>query len=108
MATPARGEIWWAVLPAPVGRRPVLILTRDSVIASRTHVTVAPLTRTRRGIASEVDLSTADGLPKASTVSLDSIQTISKALLRRKITRLSASRLDQVCQAIHFALDLVF
>lgn len=108
MAKARRGEVWWAELPLPAGMRPVLILTRDSARDARTSVTVAPLTRTRRGIESEVDLARNDGVPTDCTVSLDSMLTIPKATLRRKIARLAPARLDDVCRAIHFALALPF
>ena len=108
MAILARGEIWWASLPAPAGRRPVLILTRTAVLNARTHVTVAPISRTQRGIASEVPLTRADGVPTDCAISLDSILTIPSAVLQRKIVALPSPKMGEVCQAIHFALDLPF
>ena len=101
-----RGEVWWAQLPAPAGKRPVLLLTRDSVINSRSQVTVAAITQRARHIASEVSLTQADGLPKPCVVSADVIQTISKNDLLSKVTRLSRARLDDIAHAITFALAL--
>jgi mRNA interferase MazF len=108
MAKLRRGEVWWSQLPAPAGLRPVLILTRNAASDSRTSITVAPLTRTRRGIDSEVDLSRSDGVPTDCTISLDNMLTIPKATLQRKIVKLAPTKLDEVCRAMHFALELPF
>ncbi len=101
-----RGEIWWARLRPPAGRRPVLLLSRDEAYAVRTAVTVAPLTTTVRGIPVEALLGEADGLPRRCAVNLDSILTIPMAYLQERITQLSPAKLDAVHRAILFALDL--
>ena len=101
-----RGEVWWARLPDPVGRRPVVLLSRDSAYRVRSAVTVAPVTRTIRNIPVEVLLDQKDGLPSRCVVNLDDVATISKSLLKERITVLSAERLQQVDDAIRFALDL--
>lgn len=101
-----RGEVWWARLPDPVGRRPVVLLSRDSAYRVRSAVTVAPVTRTIRNIPVEVLLDQKDGLPSRCVVNLDDVTTISKSLLKERITVLSAERLQQVDDAIRFALDL--
>ena len=101
-----RGEVWWAQLPAPAGRRPVLLLTRDRAIQVRQSVTVAQVTRTVRNIPTEVGLGRGDGMPKACVVNADVILTIPKALLLGRICRLSVDRLDEVDEAVKFALDL--
>lgn len=101
-----RGEIWWAVLPAPQGRRPVLILSRDKAVQVRSHVTVAPLSRTIRDIPSEVVLDSSDGLPRRCAVSLDSIGTVSKEALRERICSLGPGKMRDVRAAILFALAL--
>ena len=101
-----RGEVWWAVMPAPAGRRPVLLLSRDTAYRVRSSVTVAPLTRTARGLAVEVLLTRADGVPVDSVVNLDDVTTIPKQLLRDYITSLSDGKMCQVVAAIDFALDL--
>jgi len=100
MPEPAQGEVWWAALPPPSGRRPVLVLTRSDAISVLTNVTVAPLTRTRRDIPAEVNLEPADGVPKACTVSLENILTIRKRLLERRITALGQHRMRLVFDAI--------
>ena len=101
-----RGEIWWAGLPRPVGRRPVLLLSRDSAYAVRASITVAPVTRTIYQIPVEVPLGVEDGLPKPCVVNLDGIVTIPKRLLVKNLTTLSATKMALVDVAIRFALDL--
>ena len=102
-----RGEVWWANLPAPIGRRPVLLLSRDSMPAGRREITVAYLTSTIRQTPVEVPLlASRDGVPQDCVVNLDSINTIPKAALRSLICTLSAERMDEVKAAILVALDL--
>ena len=101
-----RGEVWWADLRKPVGRRPVLLLSRDSAYRVRRSVTVAPLTRTERRIPTEVALDRSDGVPAQCVVNLDDIATIPRSLLSERITLLNADRMRAVAGAITFALDL--
>ncbi|MGH2544790.1 MAG: type II toxin-antitoxin system PemK/MazF family toxin [Ardenticatenaceae bacterium] len=101
-----RGEVWWANLPQPSGRRPVLLLSRDAAYARRASITVAPVTRTSRGIPVEVSLSPADGMPVPCVVNTDDIVTIPKALIQERITFLSRDKMQEVARAIVFALDL--
>ncbi|MBI2157285.1 MAG: type II toxin-antitoxin system PemK/MazF family toxin [Candidatus Rokubacteria bacterium] len=101
-----RGEVWWAELPAPAGRRPVVLLSRDVAYAVRTAVTVAPVTRTIRDIPTEVLLGPEDGLPAPGVASLDDITTIPKSLLQRRLVELPPARLDELEAALRFALDL--
>ena len=75
------GEVWWADLPPPAGRRPVLLLSRDAAYRVRSSVTVAPITRTVRSIPVEVPLDRSDGMPVACAVNLDDILTIPRYLL---------------------------
>ena len=101
-----RGEIWWADLGPPAGKRPVLLLSREEAYSIRTAVTVAPLTRTIRGIPVEVPVDVKDGLTKPCVINLDSLITIPKRRLQARITTLSADKLRLVRDAIRFALDL--
>ena len=101
-----QGEIWWANLPLPAGRRPVLLLTRSDAIGHMTNVTIAPLTRTVRGIDSEVVLSPADNVPSLCAISLDNILTIRKKKLDGHITKLSDERMNEVFGAIRFVFNL--
>jgi mRNA interferase MazF len=101
-----RGEVWWAHLPEPVGRRPVVLLSRDSAYRVRSAVTIAPATRTIRNIPVEVLLDRKDGLPSRCVVNLDDLTTIPKSLIKERIAVLSAERMQQIDDAIRFALDL--
>jgi mRNA interferase MazF len=101
-----RGEVWWAELPPPVGRRPVVLLTRDSAYAYRTMATVAPLTTTARGIPAEVALGPSEGLPRPCVVNLDNLQTIDQRRLRTRIVLLPPEKLDAIDEAVRFALGL--
>jgi mRNA interferase MazF len=101
-----RGEVWWAKLPLPVGRRPVVLLSRDEAYVVRNAVTVAEVTSTIRGIPVEVELGPEDGLPKKCVVNLDTIVTIRKDLLIERIALLRDGKIDQIDSAIKFALSL--
>jgi len=101
-----RGEIWWANLPAPIGRRRVLLLSRDAAYVVRTAVTVAAITRTIRRIPVEVPLDMEDGMPEECVVNVDSIMTIPKSLLTERITVLPRDKMDLVNRAILFGLGL--
>lgn len=102
-----RGEIWWANLPLPWGRRPVLLLARDEAYELLTWVMVAPLTTRIRMIPTSVRLDpAADGVPEPCAVSLDNIQAIRTPWLDHRIVRLRTEKLQEVESAIHFALGL--
>jgi len=101
-----RGEIRWYKFQPPDKNRPVLILTRDSILEYLGEVTVAPITSTIRDIPSEVFLSRAEGMPKECAVNCDHIQTVSKGKIGSRITTLSHEKMDQVREAILFALNL--
>ncbi|MEA3347920.1 MAG: type II toxin-antitoxin system PemK/MazF family toxin [Pseudomonadota bacterium] len=101
-----RGEIRWYKFKGPDKKRPVLILTRNSVLEYLSEVTVAPITSTIRDIASEVFLSKHDGMPKDCAINFDHIQTVSKGKVGSLITILPPQKKEQVRQAILFALGL--
>ncbi len=101
-----RGEIRWYRFTRPDKKRPVLILTRDSIIEYLGEVTVAPITTTIRDIPSEVFLSKEDGMFRDCAVNCDHLQTVSKAKLGSLITTLSQGKMYRVSEAIQFALDL--
>jgi mRNA interferase MazF len=101
-----RGEIWWADLPAPYGRRPAILLSRDQTIVVRGSVTLVPITGPVRGIPVEVALGPEDGLPRACAVNADNITTVVKTRLLRRIGRLSPEKLRAVEEAVRFALAL--
>jgi mRNA interferase MazF len=101
-----RGEIWWADLPAPYGRRPAILLSRDQAIAVRGSVTLVPLTGRVRGIPVEVALGPEDGLPRACVANADNLVTVLQTRLLRPIARLSPEKLRAVEDAVRFALAL--
>jgi len=101
-----RGEVWWAELPQPVGRRPVVLLSRDSAYKVRSSVTVGLVTRTVRSIPVEVPLGGEDGMPAECVANLDDILTIPKKRLVEPITTLSNGKVSELNRAVRFALDL--
>jgi len=101
-----RGEVWWAELPRPIGRRPVALLSRDEAYAVRNAVTVAEVTTKIRRIPVEVVLGPEDGLPKKCVVNLDTIATIRKNLLVERISLLRSEKLQQIDAAIKFSLSI--
>ncbi len=101
-----RGEIRWYKFKSPDRKRPVLILTRDSILEYLEEVTIAPITSTVRDIPSEVSLSRHEGMKKDCAINLDHIQTVSKEKIGSVITTISQEKLKQVRYAISFSLDL--
>jgi mRNA interferase MazF len=95
----SRGEVAWLELEQE-GRRPVVVLTRDEAIPRLRNVVVALVTRTIRGIDTEVELGPEDGIPIACAISLDNLRTVPKALLTESITRLDAERIATICRAL--------
>jgi mRNA interferase MazF len=101
---PARGEVWWCEL-AEIGRRPVVILSRDAAIPRLHRALVGPCTTTIRGIPSEVVLEPGeDPIPQTSAVNLDSIESVSVGVLFERIGRLSDDRMRQICAALDVAV----
>jgi mRNA interferase MazF len=96
-----RGEIWFAATPG--GDRPVLVLTRDPVADRIGSVVVAALTRTRRGLASELELTRSDGVPTDSVVNFDNIHTIPRKTFRRRVTALPPARMAEACRTLQAA-----
>jgi mRNA interferase MazF len=99
-----RREIRWYRFPHPDTRRPVLILTRDSVLEYLGEVTVAPITTVIRDIPSEVLLSKKEGMPRDCAVNCDHLQTVPRARLGALVTTLSSQKMRDVASAIGFAL----
>jgi mRNA interferase MazF len=94
-----RGEVRWLELEEE-GRRPVLVLTRDEALPRLRNVVVALVTRTVRGIETEVAIGPADGMPVECAVSLDNLRTVPRGLLTEPITKLDPSRMGTVCRAL--------
>ena len=100
------GEIRWYKFSKPDKKRPVLILTRDSVLEYLGEITVAPITTIVRNIPSEVFLSKADGMPRDCAVNCDHLQTVSKGKIGSLIMSLPQGKMIDVGRAIRFALDI--
>lgn len=104
-AWPVRSEVWWCET-AEIGRRPVVVLSRDAAIPHHRRALVAPCTTTIRGLASEVLLDPAeDPVPRRSAVNLDSLESVSVSALVDRIGRLSGVRKRAVCDALAVAVD---
>lgn len=100
------GEIRWYKFKAPDKKRPVCIITHNSILAYLGEVTIAPIMSTIRDIPSEVFLSKKDGIQRDCAINFDHIQTVSKGKIGPLITRLPSEKLQKVREAIGFALDL--
>jgi mRNA interferase MazF len=97
-----RGEVWFATTPG--GDRPVLVLTRDPVAARIGSVVVAALTRTRRGLVSELELTAErDGLPSDCVANFDNVHTLPRDRFRRRVTTLSPARMAEACRTLEAA-----
>ena len=97
-----RGEMWWTETP-DAGRRPTLVLSRQTAIPVLNWVLAVPATRTIRGIPTEIHLTRDDGLPDECVLSLDNIVPIPKGLFLERICRLPGERMHQVCAALAIA-----
>jgi len=103
-ALPARGELWWSEM-AEIGRRPVVVLSRDAAIPRLRRALVAPCTTVIRGLASEVVLEPgADPIPRRSAVNLDSVESVSVAVLIDRLGRLADTRMREICAALEVAV----
>jgi mRNA interferase MazF len=100
-----RGEVRWYRFAAPDKRRPVVILTRDSILDTLGEVTIAPVTSTIRDIPSEVVLTAHEGMPRDCAANLDHVQTVSRNRIGALITTLSRDRMAEIRAALLFALD---
>lgn len=102
---PRRGELWWCELP-DIGRRPVVVLSRDAAIPHLGRTLIAPCTTTIRGLPSEVILEPGDDpVPLQTAVNLDSVESVSIAVLVDRLGTLSAQRMREMCAALEVALD---
>ncbi|HEY1339371.1 MAG TPA: type II toxin-antitoxin system PemK/MazF family toxin [Bryobacteraceae bacterium] len=97
-------EIWWADLPQPAGRRPVLLLSRDDAYSYLNKFIVAEITTTIRHIPVEVPLGKSEGLPKACVVNCDNLRTVSRQWLAKRISVLDPGRRHEVKRAVGYAL----
>ena len=98
-------EIRWANLPAPIGRRPVLLLTRTAAYGYLNKVLVAEVTSTVRGIPQEVPVGEPEGLPQPSVVNLDNVHTIPKAVIAQLLGTVAHGRRREIKRALGYVLD---
>ncbi len=101
-----RGDVWWAELDPPAGRRPVRLLSRNDAYTARSLVIIAPVTTRMRHIQSEVFLGADDDMPQECVANLDMITTIPKDCLKYRMATLKPEKLKQVESAIHFAMGM--
>lgn len=101
-----RGDVHWVNFPAPAGRRPAVLVSRDEAYAIKSRVTVVAVTRTVRGIPTEVRMGRAEGLPKVGVANADVLVTIPTSILQERISTLSRTKLMELDQALRFALGL--
>ncbi len=102
---PLRGELWWCE-PPEIGRRPVVVLSRDAAIPRLRRALIAPCTTTIRGLASEVILEPGDDpVHRRTAVNLDSVESVSVGVLIDRIGRISDGRMTEICAALAVAVD---
>jgi mRNA interferase MazF len=99
-----RGEVWWGEVPE-AGRRPFLVMTRSRAIPVLNSVLAVPVTRTVRGIPTELPLGPDDGLPVECAASFDNLRVVPKANLTQRICALAPARLADACAALGHAVD---
>lgn len=102
MSVPRQGEVWWA--HAEGKRRPVLVVTRSDIAGLLTGIVVAPVTRTIRGIPTEIPLSETEGLPAPCVASFDNLQRVGRNALRTRAGDLGDRR-DEICEALRALAD---
>lgn len=100
-------EIWWANLPAPAGKRPVLLLSRDAAYEYLNKFVVAEITTTIREIAQEIRLGRDEGMTKPCVANCDNLRTIPKSALAKKAGVLAPARHREVKRAVGHALGWV-
>ena len=98
-------ELWWAEMPEPIGRRPVLLLSRGSAYEYLAHVIVAEITSTIRNIPVEIALGRREGLKHASVANLDNVHVVARRRLVSRIGAIAAPRVPEVKRALGYALD---
>ena len=104
MTVVGRGQVWWGEIEE-VGRRPFLIMTRPAAVGVLSSVLAAPVTRTIRGIPTELPLGPEDGMPTDCVANFDNLRPVPKANLVDHICTLEPMRLEQACSALRLAVD---
>jgi mRNA interferase MazF len=105
----ARNEIYWADLGPPAGRRPVCVITRDAAASVLTAIICVPITRTIRGIRSEVEIGPDDGLPEPCVINCDTIVTVPvDALDRDPVGQLDEIKRSELDRSLRYAIDILY
>ena len=94
-----RGEVWWHG-PPDEKPRPVLVLTRDDVMARALDVVAMPASRTAHDWLTEVEVGPEDGMPTTSFLVAENTLSAEKAYLTQRITELGAAKMGAVCRAL--------
>ena len=100
---PRQGELWWA--EAENKRRPVLVVTRSEAVPVLRWIVVAPVTRTVRGIPTEIALGPEDGLEVECAASFDNIQPMRRSFLTHRVGVADPQRRAQICSALASLAD---
>jgi mRNA interferase MazF len=103
VSLPVQGDVWWA--EAEDKRRPVLVCTRSEAIPVLSAIVVAPVSRTVRGIPSEIVLGQAEGLEVECAASFDNLATIPRRALTSRLGALDALRRSELCVALRAMSD---
>jgi mRNA interferase MazF len=97
-------EIWWASLPAPAGKRPVLLLSRNDAYDYLNKFVVAEITTTIRDIPVEVPLGASEGLAQRCAANCDNLRTVARSWLVKRLGALPAARQVELKRAVGYAL----
>lgn len=100
-----RGGVYLCPFPSPDKERPVVIVTRSLSLNALNKVTVAPITRTRRGVPGEVLIDESDGMREPCAVNLHNLITVPSHILGRKLANLGPQKMESICRALRFALE---
>src|SRR5437867_4321990 len=95
-----RGEIHWYTSRLPDKRRPILILTRNEVIDRLNEIIVVPVTRTIRGLTTEVVLTPDDGMPVVCALNFDHISLAQRDRIGSVLCSLPEARWSEVHRAL--------
>jgi mRNA interferase MazF len=101
-----RSEIWWAEMPESIGRRPVVLLSRDEILPFRSKVVVAEITTKARGRLTEVTVGKTEGLSVRSVIVPENLHTIPKDWLTERMGALSGAKVRALNEALRFSLEL--
>jgi mRNA interferase MazF len=104
VSEPRRGEVWWGEIE-DVGRRPFLVMTRAAAIPILHNLLAAPVTRTIRGIPTELALGIDDGMPTDCAASFDNLRVVPKSYLVERVCLLDPVRMVEACGALRAAVD---